>query len=100
MKNKTHEEIIAESNAAVVWNYQGEDITRGELWKLHKSVESPEGWKMPIDAIIDDLSDRDLALLDYAIVFFSGCSAEFYSVEGQPDKTRVIADGYYRSVGA
>ena len=92
--------MIDDSNAQVVWKYQGEDITRGELWALHKTVESSEGWKMPIDAIIDDLSDRDLALLDYAIIFFSGCSAEFYSVEGQPNKTQVIADGYYRSVGA
>ena len=92
--------LIADSMAQVVYAYEGEDVTRGELWELHKRVESSEGWKMPIDAIIDDLSDRDLALLDYAIVFFSGCSAEFYSVEGQPTKTRVIADGYYRSVGA
>ena len=91
---------IDASMAVVVWEYQGEDVTRGELWKLHKSVESSEGWKMPIDAIIDDLSERDLALMDYAIMFFSGCSAEFYSVEGQPNKTQVIADGYYRSVGA
>ena len=98
-KQKTHEDIVAESYAKVVWNYKGEDVTRGELWKLHKLVESPEGWKMPIDAVVE-LSDRDLDLLDYAIVFFSGCSAEFYEVEGQPKKTRVIADGYYRSVGA
>lgn len=92
--------LIADSMASVVWQYQGEDVTRGELWELHKSVESPEGWKFPIDAIIDDLSDRDLALMDYAIIFFSGCSAEFYSVEGQPTKTNVVADGYYRSVGS
>jgi hypothetical protein len=94
------QKMIDDSMASVVWKYQGEDVTRGELWTLHQSVESSEGWKMPINAIIDDLSDRDLALLDYAIIFFSGCSAEFYSVEGQPNKTQVIADGYYRSVGA
>ena len=86
--------------ASVVWKYQGEDVTRGELWELHKRVESSEGWKMPIDAIIDDLSEREFALMDYAITFFSGCCAEFYSVEGQPNKTNVVADGYYRSVGA
>jgi len=94
------QKMIDDSMASVVWEYQGEDVTRGELWNLHKTVESSEGWKMPIDAIIDDLNERDLALLDYAITFFSGCCAEFYSVEGQPNKTNVVADGYYRSVGA
>lgn len=100
MKNRTHEDMIAESMASEVWEYQGQPVTRGELWKLHKLVESEEGWKMPIDAIIDDLSDRDLALLDHAIIFFSGCCAEFYSVKGQPDKTHVVAAGYYNSIGA
>ena len=92
--------LIADSMASVVWQYKGEDVTRGELWDLHKKVESPKGWKFPIDAIIDDLSERDLALMDYSIIFFSGCSAEFFSVEGQPNKTNVVADGYYMSVGS
>ena len=94
------QKMLDDSMATVVWKYQGKDVTRGELWNLHKRVESSEGWKFPIDAVIDDLSERDLALLDYAITFFSGCVAEFYSVEGQPKKTNVVAAGYYMSVGS
>jgi len=98
--NKTHEQIVADSMASVVWNWNGEDITRGELWELHKRVESSEGWKMPIDAIIDEITPREEALLSYAIIFFSGCCAEFYAVKDQPNKVNVVADGYYMSIGS
>jgi hypothetical protein len=98
--NKTHEQIVADSMAAIVWNYNGEDITRGELWALHKRVENPKGWKFHIDAIIDELTPREEDLLVYALGFFSGCEAEFYAVEGQPNKVNVVADGYYMSIGS
>lgn len=96
--DKQIQTMLDDSMAVVVWKYQDQDVTRGELWNLHKLVESSEGWKFPIDAVIGGFSERDLALLDYAITFFSGCVAEFID-EGM-GKTRVVAAGYYMSVGS
>lgn len=97
--DKAHEELIARTMAAVVWELDGEDVTRQELADQFDRVKDPEAWKNPIDAVIElEMGSREQRLLDYAIIFFAGCGAEYFD-EGE-GKIRVVADGYYLSIGA
>lgn len=68
-------------------------------WQLHnafKMVQNPEGWKMPIDAIIDD---EDMDVVAAAIDYYAGGGAEFYEADIM-DQANVIAPGYYNTIGA
>jgi len=92
-------DALADTMAAVVWTYKGEDITRQQLSDAFDLVKDPEAWKNPIDKVIElEMNSRAWAILDYAITFFAGCGAEYYD-EG-PGKLRVVAAGYYMSVGS
>lgn len=66
-------------------------------------VVDPANWKNPIDATIDvpkDAEERKLffRLINDAVIFFCGCVPEFINVGDH--QVRVVAAGYYASVGA
>lgn len=66
--------------------------TTEEMRAAFKLVRDVDDWKNPIDAVVD----RDKwHLLEHAIPWFTGTGAHHEDVPGQPDKIRVMADGYY-----
>ncbi len=70
--------------------------TREQLTEAFDLVQPPDNWKNPIDASVP--VGTDLKVLDAAVTFFTGSTTEFFP---QPDgSTRVIAEGYYASIGS
>jgi len=86
----------------VVAKVLGHEVTRGELSKFFELVVPRDNWKNPINAIVD-LRDRDLYMIREAVIFFTGSVPQFIPCLGakMPKcRYRVIAAGYYRTIGA
>ncbi len=70
--------------------------TRRQLTDAFELVKPAENWKMPVDAMVPAGTSR--LLVTSAIIFFTG---SIPSYRAQPDGSLiVVADGYYRAVGA
>jgi hypothetical protein len=96
--------IKAEGDAQVVATVNGRRVTRGELSAAFDKVRNPEHWKRPIDANVE-LGDEEIALVQEAIVFFTGSQATLYPLLGTGSapgrcRYRVVADGYFMTIGA
>jgi hypothetical protein len=92
---------IAESNAQVVGQVQGQPVTRGELSLAFARVQNRTNWKLAVDATVTLATNREILVLREAVIFFTG-SVPTFSVVISPDglRYRVQAAGYYAAVGA
>lgn len=99
---KTWEDIKRDSLAAEVATVNGKSVTRGELMRYFNMVAPVDNWKYPIDAEVE-LEASELAMLEEAVVFFSGSRAKVTILLGAApgkNKYRIEAAGYYAAVGA
>jgi len=61
-------------------------------------VADKANWKMPVAAVLPaDTSKEELALIAYAIGFYTGSEAK---ISASPNWVLVEAPGYYAAVGA
>ncbi len=67
------------------------------LRRAFNEVASRRNWKDPIAWIIEA---KDQALVEEAIIFFTGSVPTFTKAEGSTGRLVVKADGYYIAVGA
>lgn len=100
---KTTEQVLAEANAQVVEQIDGQPVTRGELNAAFALVENKENWKLPIDALVTiqdrNRPRREIELIRKAVVFFTG-SVPTIDRGVRGGTIRVKAAGYYNAVGA
>lgn len=101
--SQADDELIGRDSEIIDPKYVGglTGITRQRLLDLFNVVVDPEDWKNPIDAVID-LDPADEQTLIQAVIFFTGSVPEIerHPFGGGDIETRVIADGYYRTIGA
>lgn len=81
----------------VVAQVEGRDVTQGELSHAFDFVADRSNWKNPIDVVVV-LSDRQVALVREAVVFFTGSVPTI--TKREDGAVRVVAAGYYAAVGA
>lgn len=62
-------------------------------------VEDKRNWKYPIDAIVTGTVD-DMKIYKDAIAWFTGSIARISRVEKGKDTFHILADGYYKTIGA
>jgi hypothetical protein len=103
--NETHSDEMAEQRAWKVATVLGREVTWGELHDAFETVRPAEGWKDPIDAVVDVAGDFELLKLREAVIFFTGSVPTFAPKFGAGLKPptcryRVTAAGYYAAVGA
>lgn len=90
----------------VVDQVLGQPVTRRELCAAFDRVADKANWKMPVDAIVEIATHAELATIRQAVIFFTGSVPTFKPVaiirtlDGSVCRYRVVADGYYRAVGA
>lgn len=82
----------------VVERSRGFEYTRGEFRRLFDLVSPKGDWKGAIDALVDPGPDRYRHGLRQAVIFYTG-SVPKITITPQ-GKFRVVAAGYYASVGA
>lgn len=80
------------------------EYTQEQLEAAFKLVQPAENWKNPINAQVY-LDDAEKEVIGEAVIYFTGGLAEFVPVPrakkvNGKTRYRVIAPGYYRSVGA
>lgn len=92
------EAMHAELDAQVVAHVDGRDVTRHQLDQAFMKVHPPN-WKDPIDTVITVADDAELAVIDEAVVFFTGSRCEFNKLT-VTNRYRVRAAGYYATCGA
>jgi hypothetical protein len=68
--------------------FRGVRYTDEQLHAAFEKVKNPTHWKDPIEAVIDD---ADIAIVEAAIIYFTGTVPEFFHEKGQ---CYVVADGY------
>lgn len=66
--------------------------THEQLDEAFRQVQDADHWKNPIDAVVDRSMWDVLAV---AIPYFTGTDADHDDVDGQPDRIRVFAPGYF-----
>jgi hypothetical protein len=69
--------------------------------KLHAvftRVRDAENWKRPIDAVIGLTQDGELDLIVDAIRFYTGSDTVIFPLGN--NRFRIVADGYYATLGA
>jgi hypothetical protein len=71
------------------------DYSRRQLTEAFALVKDRANWKMGIDAVVPP--DTDLALVDAAVIFFTGGPIESVRT---PDGFRVTSEGYYFHIGS
>jgi len=71
--------------------------TRAQLKAAFDIVKNRENWKYPIDTDIP--SDSDFDMIEAAVIFFTG-SVPFTADSDQDGMTRIMAAGYYTSIGS
>lgn len=71
-------------------------FTREALLEAFEKVQSPSGWKYPIDTIIES---KDLEITVESISYFAG-SPTFVEETLKNGKIKITAPGYYVCVGA
>lgn len=67
------------------------------LREAFSQVASRSNWKAPIAWIIEG---KDQALVEEAIIFFTGSVPTFTKAEGNTGRLVVKAEGYYSAIGA
>ena len=70
--------------------------TREELKAAFDAVESPKGWKFPINATIES---KDIDVTVEAISYFAGSPTNVGKIL-KNGKVKITAPGYYKCVGA
>lgn len=71
-------------------------FTHSEMSTAFKRIQSPNGWKWPIYAVI---AADEWVITDAATVFFTGSNLEL--VEWGADQALIVkARGYYEAIGA
>ena len=73
-------------------------FTVAELRAAFDRVKDADNWKNPIDRVLSLESERAIAAVEEAVVFFAGCVADVEPL-GR-DEYRIRAVGYYVAVGA
>lgn len=95
---------VRASRAQVVSEVFGRKVTRGQLSEAFDRVSDPLNWKNPIDRVVSIADARERAMIEEAVVFFTGSRPTFTKVNrpasGGPDNYRVKAAGYYATCGA
>lgn len=89
------QEVLNDLDNQIIPEY---NLTRGELKSHFEKVQNPEGWKLPINVVIDIVDLKDMELIRNAVIFFTGSVPKFYSIG--LNKYRVKAAGYYAAMGA
>ena len=69
--------------------------TQEELQEAFRTVQSPKGWKFPINKVVP--ADTDMDRLIFALGYFAGGGADYVET---PRGYRVTAPGYYNMIGA
>lgn len=67
------------------------------LSEVFSQVASRSNWKAPIAWIIEG---KDRAVVEEAIIFFTGSVPTFTKAEGDTGRLVVKAEGYYAAIGA
>ena len=81
---------IQEIYKKIVWGY-----SVGDLKKAFTKVQNKKNWKNPIEAII---LTCDVPITVKAIAFFAGSRTEVVKMSN--GQSKIIAPGYYLSIGA
>ena len=91
-----------EFSKTVVAQVMGKPVTQGQLSKAFDKVANKANWKFPVDATVTIKTHYEMALIQEAVVFFTGSVAKFTAVEllGSKCKYQVKAAGYYATIGA
>lgn len=69
--------------------------SRNQLKDAFNKVQNTDNWKNPISALI---KTEDVSIIDAAIGFYAGGGAVYKNCGG--GFTRVMAPGYYATIGA
>lgn len=70
--------------------------THGELTQAFNEIQNPTNWKLPIDAWIHP---NRFDICNEACAYFTGSRLRRSQWRGER-AVRVVADGYYRTIGA
>jgi hypothetical protein len=79
--------------------------TREQLKVAFESVQDQENWKNPIHKVLP-ISQVDIPLISEAVAFYTGCHPTFNCPARDEagrfsyDNILIVADGYYKAVGA
>ncbi len=71
---------------------------RIKLAAVFDEVKNQKHWKLPINKVISTPSTERRALIEEAVIYFTGSVPSFTAIRG--GKVRVQADGYYAAIGA
>lgn len=79
--------------------------TQEQLLAAFKRVENSKNWKNRINRVVTVESDDELDLITSAVIHFTGSVPEFVETEFRwredgKKRYRVIAAGYYATIGA
>lgn len=74
------------------------EARQNELMAAFERVENSDNWKNSIDANVTIENMDEQILIHDAVVHFTGSVPKFVHVEGK--RFRVIAAGYYKTIGA
>ena len=77
---------------------QAQQYTQEQLSAAFDRVANSKNWKNRINSVITIADDAERQLIAKAVIHFTGSVADF--VEQGNNKYRVIADGYYASIGS
>ena len=70
--------------------------THGQLSEAFRGIQNPENWKLPIDAWIHP---NQFEICNEACVYFTGSRLTRTQTAGD-SAVRVVAAGYYETIGA
>ncbi len=87
----------------VVSTVDGSSVTRGELAAIFDKIKNEEHWKNPIDKIVEIKNDHEMAMIEEAVIFFTGSVPDFKPMsQCRPGRSvyHVTADGYFQAIGA
>jgi hypothetical protein len=76
--------------------YSGVTRRQSELAAAFDLVANNVNWKMPVQGWIDPTDDK--TLITDAVIHFTGSIPEFHSLPS--GRVRVVAAGYYETIGA
>lgn len=74
------------------------EFSSEQMRQAFEQVQNPKGWKFPINKVVDNPGQKNLACLTEAIIFFTG-SVPTISEVGI-GRVRIRAAGYYAAIGS
>lgn len=74
------------------------EYTSEELNKAFNRVANSKNWKNRINRVVEIKDDEERDLISEAIIHFTGSCPDF--IEQSNGKVRVVANGYYATIGA